>query len=194
MTVCGSTFGSTACGLDKALSFVDNHSFPNAKEGVLLGRVFLYEVFPMITQHKSKHAQAHALRPLRRRSLVVGSVVCAFLAIVCLGYHFWCSGAVQINVVFRDTHPERQLMDVSVVVGSDKYFWYTLSAGQNEAVTLWPDGTGSNELTVLYRLDGQQRSWDGPKLDGGVGYRVEIDIDDSGLVTAHQCRLPCSAE
>lgn len=99
---------------------------------------------------------------------------------------------MKIKIAFTDQTPAHQLANISVIVGSDKYFWHTIAAGKVETVTLRPGATDNKQLTLLYTLDGQQKSWDGPKVDVGAGYKIEIKIDAHGFVRHRHCILPCS--
>jgi hypothetical protein len=110
------------------------------------------------------------------------------------GCCMWGNNPVKVKLAFTETDPLRRLTDVSVIVGSDKFFWHDLSAGEVETVTLMPGPQDDRQLTLLYTMDGEQKSWDGPKFNLGTGYRIEIKVDARGTITYRHCILPCSLD
>ena len=107
------------------------------------------------------------------------------------GCGIWGNDTVKVRIIFTDTNPLRRLTNVSVIVGSDKFFWHTIAPGTVETVTLTPRARDDRQMTLLYTLNGLQKSWDGPKFDVGTGYRMEIKIDAQGKVAHRHCILPC---
>ena len=114
-----------------------------------------------------------------------------FVGSLSVGCGMWGNDTVKVRILFTDTNSTRRLTDVSVIVGSDRFFWHNIVAGIVETVTLRPGARDDRQMTLLYTLDGQQKSWDSPKFDVGRGYRIEIKIDAHGTVTYHHCILPC---
>lgn len=104
------------------------------------------------------------------------------------------SETVKIKIAFHDQYHAHQLTNVSVIVGSDKYFFPTIIAGTTETVTLSPGVRDDKQLFLIYSLDGQQKSWDGPKITLNKGYRIEINISGLGVIQDRHCILPCSLD
>ncbi len=84
------------------------------------------------------------------------------------------------------------LTEVTVVVGSDKFSWPRIEAGQTQAVRLRPGPQDPRQLSLLYRLGEQRLAWTSPDLPAGQGVRFVIAIDASGRVEHRHCALPCS--
>lgn len=101
---------------------------------------------------------------------------------------------VNIKIAFNDQHHAHQLTNVSVIAGSDKFFFHSITTGTAETVTLRPGAHDDKQVSLLFSLDGQQKFWDGPKFDIDKGYRIEINIDSLGVIQARSCILPCSLE
>lgn len=101
---------------------------------------------------------------------------------------------VNIKIAFNDQHHAHQLTNISVIAGSDKFFFHSIAAGTAETVTLSPGAQDDKQVSLLFSLDGQQKSWDGPKFDIDKGYRIEINIDALGVIQDRHCILPCSLE
>jgi len=99
--------------------------------------------------------------------------------------------AVRVKVIFAAPAENRELTDVDIVVGSDKHHWDSLRAGTETSVNLLPGPENDRQLTFLYSLNGAKRSWDGPKIPTGAGYRIEITIDRNGNISSRHCILPC---
>lgn len=114
-----------------------------------------------------------------------------FVGLLSAGCGVWGNDSVKVKIIFTDTNPMRRLTNVSVIVGSDKYFWHHITTGTVETVTLMPDPKDDRQMTLLYTLDGKQKSWDSPKFNVGEGYRIEIKIDSDGAITHRYCILPC---
>jgi hypothetical protein len=114
-----------------------------------------------------------------------------FVSSLSAGCGIWGNNTVKVRILFTDANPTHRLTDVSVIVGSDKFFWHNIVAGIVETVTLRLGARDDRQMTLLYTLNGQQKSWDSPKFDVGRGYRIEIKIDAHGTVAYHHCLLPC---
>ena len=108
-----------------------------------------------------------------------------------------CGGgtdAVKLSITL-DSDPPRRLVDVSAIVGGDKFFWHELRARETEDVTLTPGPRDDKRLVLLYKLDGQARSWQGPHFAAGsAGYRIHVRIDSSGAAAERHCMLPCKLD
>lgn len=99
---------------------------------------------------------------------------------------------VTIRVVAPASAQNHQITDLSLIVGSDKYSWPSLSSGSDRNVNLTPGPEDDRQLSFLYTFDGEKRSWEGPKFDKGTGYRMEITIDADGRIASRHCILPCT--
>lgn len=98
---------------------------------------------------------------------------------------------MKARILFTDTNSTRRLTDVSVIVGSDKFYWHNIVAGKVKTASLRPGARDDRQMPLLYTLDGQQKSWDSLKFDVERGFRIEIKIDAYGTVTHRHCILPC---
>ena len=128
----------------------------------------------------------------RRRVLFACSGVLLVVGLLAPGCRVWGNDVVKITVKFAAARPDRQLTDLTAVVGGDKYSWDVLHAGAVRNINLLPGPRDDRQVLFSYTVDGQQRHWDGPKFDAGTGYEIEITIDGDGKVTARHCLLPCS--
>jgi hypothetical protein len=132
--------------------------------------------------------------PLPRKAM--GVVARTLLALliglgVPMGCHRWRSDVVHVSVKFITQELAAFMENVNVIVGSDKFWWPRLAAGEQDEVTLKPRPEDDRQLTLLFTLKGDRRSWDGPKFGPGDGYRLAILIDGAGKVVERHCTLPC---
>ena len=121
-----------------------------------------------------------------------GAIPCLFVSAFSAGCSLWDNTAVKVKVTFTETNALRQLTDVTVFAGGDKFSWYDLTAGEVETITLQPGPRNDRQLILIYWLDGEKQVWEGPKFSWGTGYRIEVNIDGRGNVTHRHCLLPCS--
>jgi len=128
----------------------------------------------------------------RRPALFACAAILLAVGLLAPGCRVWGNDVVKITVKFAASGPDRQLTDLTAVVGSDKYSWDVLHAGAVRNINLLPGPRDDRQLLFSYTLDGRQRFWDGPKFDAGTGYEIEITIDGDGKVTARHCLLPCT--
>lgn len=117
-----------------------------------------------------------------------------FFILFIAGCALLSSDSIKVNIEFASTTTFQKITDVSVIVGSDKFFWQEITAGEVETVTLMPGPNDDRQLTLLYTLDGQQKSWNSPKFELGKGYRIWVKVDSLGKVTERHCLLPCSLD
>lgn len=132
--------------------------------------------------------------PPRLAGILMRVVVCVSVGLSGAGCGKWSDDRVEVEVAFGATGPAQVLTDVSVIVGSDKFYWTRLAPGQVEAVTLRPDPRDEKQLTLLYSLNGQQQSWDGPRFAPATSYRIKIRVNADGTVTHRSCILPCKLD
>jgi hypothetical protein len=83
----------------------------------------------------------------------------------------WGNDVVKITVKFAASGPDRQLTDLTAVVGSDKYSWDVLHAGAVRNINLLPGPSRRPAVAVLLHLDGRQRFWDGPSSTPAPGMK-----------------------
>jgi len=114
------------------------------------------------------------------------------LSLALAGCRVLGNDVVKVTVIFAASGGDRQVTELTAVVGSDKSSWPSLNAGAQKSVNLLPGPDDDRQLTLLYTVNGDKRSWDGPKIAAGAGYRIEITIDANGHVSSRHCILPCS--
>jgi hypothetical protein len=115
----------------------------------------------------------------------------------CLASHGcggWRNDAINATVIFTVPDPNRQLTDLALFSGGDKYAWPALRGGEVKTINLLPGLEDDRHLILAYSLNGQQKYWDGPKVEKGAGYRFEIKIDGAGVISERHCQLPCSLD
>jgi hypothetical protein len=83
------------------------------------------------------------------------------------------------------------LENLTVFVGGSKSWWPTISPGQSVSVVLPPEGEVP-QVTMVYNLANQKRSWKGPDVSRGTGYAISIAIWADGKVTEQHCTMPCA--
>jgi hypothetical protein len=120
--------------------------------------------------------------------------LCLLVSMLSAGCWMMSNDTVRVKIIFTDPNPAHRLTDVTVFSGGDKFSWPDIAAGEIETVTLGPGPTDNRQPILLYTLDGDRKSWDGPNVDMGKGYRIEIKIDAQGAVTHRHCYLPCSLD
>ena len=101
---------------------------------------------------------------------------------------------VNVKIVFVEADPAKRLSKVAVISGGEKSYWSELGAGKAESATLKPRPTEGTQLTVQFELDGQRKSWQGPRFPAGTGYKIEVRVDGRGDVTERHCRIPCNLD
>jgi hypothetical protein len=107
------------------------------------------------------------------------------------GCHLLSEDAVSVEVAFVSPKGTHQLTDLSLISGKDVFSRPYLDAGKKKSITLEPGPADDRRLTVLYTLDGIRKSWTGPQVTTGRGYRIELTIDDGGDVAYRHCMRPC---
>ena len=98
---------------------------------------------------------------------------------------------VAVGVAFVAPAGTRPVTDLSLIVGGEKFFRHRLDAGGRTAVTLDPGPSAERQLTVLYTLDGRRRVWEGPRVDAGKGYAIDLTIDRGAAVRWRACLRSC---
>jgi len=98
---------------------------------------------------------------------------------------------VEATVVFNGNIAVPLITDVKVIAGSDKFHWPRLASGEKDSVTLKPEPDDDRQLTLLFTIAGQQKSWTGPQVGNRVGYRLIMTIGPDGQVAGRHCLLPC---
>ena len=98
---------------------------------------------------------------------------------------------VAVGVAFVAPAGTRPVTDLSLIVGGEKFFRHRLDTGGRTAVTLDPGPSAERQLTVLYTLDGRRRVWEGPRVDAGKGYAIDLTIDRGAVVRWRDCLRPC---
>ena len=136
-------------------------------------------------------SMSRSWRPLRI-GVFLSVGIC--LAVIAAGCGMWSNDIVEATVVFDSEDKGTTLSDVRVIVGSDKFHWPRLAAGQTDKVKLRPHADDDRQLTLLFRLNEQNKAWEGPKFGLGVGYRIVMTIDSRGGVTDRHCILPCDLD
>lgn len=91
--------------------------------------------------------------------------------------------------VFNDGPPGMELQNVHVFGGAEKAWWSTVPAGTSVGTLLRPQG--EPELSMTYTRGGRTLSWEGPKLEIGRGYTLNIHVDGTGAITEQHCLRPC---
>jgi len=98
---------------------------------------------------------------------------------------------VRIRISLAESSPLHNLSDVDVVVGSDRFHFQRIAAGESQSVNLQTERRIPREITLLYRIDGQRLQWTGPPIPADGPYRVELNIHADGTVDYDACRFPC---
>ena len=103
--------------------------------------------------------------------------------------------SIKIKVHYLAPDPAPALTDLRVFAGDDKYSCPSMANGETQSVTLKADPQSEREVVLLYALNGEQGSWDGPKLGRSrQGFRVYVQLGASGVMTSRYCALPCSLD
>jgi len=118
--------------------------------------------------------------------------VLVLISLAFAGCGVWGSNVVKVRVIFAAPSGDRQVTNLSAVVGRDKYSWPNLNAGTERNINLVPGAEDDRQLFLSYTFNGEQRYWEGPKFDAGTGYEMEITIDGSGHASSRHCILPCT--
>lgn len=95
-----------------------------------------------------------------------------------------------VNVKFTNSGGEK-LEAVSVIIGADKFWWASIEAGEEKSVNLFSDKNSVNNLTLLYKINGREQTWESPKFEENADYKINLTIDSNGFIDENSCRLPC---
>jgi hypothetical protein len=103
-----------------------------------------------------------------------------------------CSKPDDVRIAIRYEAPSGApaLGVVEAIVGATKSSWPDPSPGESVSVVLNPDGEPA-ELTLLFELDGQRHSWEGPRPTL-AGHAIAVTIRPDASVSERHCKLPCS--
>lgn len=96
-----------------------------------------------------------------------------------------------VSVKFSGGAAGEKLEGVSAIIGSDKFWWASFEAGEEKTVNLFSDKTAANNLTLLYKLGGQEHNWESAAFAENADYRISLMIDAAGGVAEDSCKLPC---
>lgn len=102
--------------------------------------------------------------------------------------------AVELRISVSPSTPPHDLIDVSAIMGSDKFHWQRIPSGTSESVELKPAPQDERQLTLIYHLDGRRFTWESPNIPGNAPHRINLAIESDGTVKHEACRLPCEDE
>lgn len=125
---------------------------------------------------------------------------CLVLLVLMGAALLWCARPRPEDSLVRLDYPEEpsapSLSEVRVIWGSDKWAIESMEPGERFVGSMSP-GDGGGELTVLFRIEGKQHTWDGRVGEFRDGdktrYGVRITINPLGVVRESHCMHPCEA-
>lgn len=121
------------------------------------------------------------------------SILPLLIFFVMFGCHYFRSDVNKYTVSVKFINPGgAKLEAISVIVGADKFWWASFEAGEEKSVNLYSDKTAVNNLTLLYKISGREKTWESANFAENADYRINLAIDSNGFVTEDSCRLPCS--
>lgn len=120
-------------------------------------------------------------------------VMFAFLSVLLSSCNRFRSDVNEYVVTVRFVGGESgsRMENVSAIVGSDKFWWAGFEKNEENTVTLFTKKNPSTNLTLLYTLNGSERSWESSDFSESDSYRISLEIDASGVVKESFCKMPC---
>lgn len=118
-------------------------------------------------------------------------VVLMFAAISLISCNQFYRDANRYFVSVKYVGGEGSLENVSVVIGSDKFWWSRFDRNEEKAVVLSAEKSEGLALVLLYTLNGKPKTWESSELSANRSYRVELEIDGAGVVKEKFCEMPC---
>lgn len=125
---------------------------------------------------------------MRPEAGIATALLC--LTVVACGWHG--EDGVQVELSFAGGPMQAPLTDVTVIAGGDKFRWGTVARDEPQRVTLSPGAQDDRQLTLLFRLNGDARVWEGPRLPAGTAYKLRAVVAPDGSVSERHCVLPCT--
>lgn len=116
-----------------------------------------------------------------------------FLGILMIGCNFFRSDVNEyvVTVKFVGDESGKRLENVSAIIGADKFWWASFDNNEENTVTLSTKKSPSTNLTLLYTISGEKRSWESDEFSESDSYRIKLEIDASGSVKEDICKMPC---
>lgn len=120
-------------------------------------------------------------------------VMLAFLSVLISGCNFFKSDVNEyvVTVKFVGVESGSRLENVSAIIGADKFWWASFAENEENTATLYTKKNPSTNLTLIYTVNGSERSWESADFSEGEGYRVRLEIDAKGSVKENFCKMPC---
>ena len=117
----------------------------------------------------------------------------AFLGIMTIGCSFFRTDVNEyiVAIKFVGNESAERLENVSAIIGADKFWWESFQKNEKNTVTLSTKKNSSTNLTVLYTISGEKRSWESVEFSESDSYRIELEINASGDVKENICKMPC---
>lgn len=117
----------------------------------------------------------------------------AFLSVLTIGCNFFRTDVNEyvITVKFAGGESGKRLENVSAIIGADKFWWTSFVKDEENTVTLSTKKNPSTNLTLLYTISGEKRSWESDEFSEIDSYRIKLEIDADGAVKENICKMPC---
>lgn len=103
----------------------------------------------------------------------------------------WGHGDAVLLELSFSAAADAPLVSVNAIAGADRFTWNVVQPGESVSVELHPDGEPV-DLHLSFVLKDLRVGWRGAYLGKGDGYRMHVEIDETGRVRERRCRLPCA--
>lgn len=87
-----------------------------------------------------------------------------------------------VNVKYQTDVKEAKLSNVSVIIGSDKFWWSDIKAGEEKNVNLYTEKNSFVNITLIYEINGEEMSWESEYFTVNSNYAVDLEVDSKGVV------------
>ena len=96
-----------------------------------------------------------------------------------------------VSVKYIGNEKNKNLRNISVIAGSDKFWWASMQDNESKTVALSTKKNPDTNVTLLFSLDDRERTWESGNFPENADYKIDLSINAEGNVESKICRIPC---
>lgn len=88
-----------------------------------------------------------------------------------------------VSVKYKADDSATELKNVSVIIGSDKFWWSDISSGEVKTVNLYTEKNIKANLTFIFEINGEKKTWESENFTENANYQIDLTVDSKGVVS-----------
>jgi hypothetical protein len=96
-----------------------------------------------------------------------------------------------VTVKYDGGETKKSLKNISIVIGSDKFWWSSVESGEKKSVTLYAEKNPVINASLFYSLDDRERTWEIGNFPENADYKIDLTINAEGSIEQNICKTPC---